>query len=134
MNIQFHEITQVDESLYKYAVIVARYNGKWIWCKNKNRHWELPGGKREAGETIAETAARELVEETGAIKYELTPMCAYSINNYGLLFYANITELGDLPNSEIERIDFFDELPDELSFPLAHPLHFEKVRELLEQK
>lgn len=49
----------------------------------------------------------------------------------GLLFYAGIEELGDLPESEIEQIGLFQELPSELSFPLFYPKHFEKVKEVL---
>ncbi|MCL2007217.1 MAG: GNAT family N-acetyltransferase [Treponema sp.] len=133
MEVKFHNIDQVDDSLLKYAVIVSRYKGKWIFCKNKTRKWELPGGTREEGEPILNTAKRELYEETGAKEYDIKPICAYSINSYGLLFFAEIKELGDLPDSEIEKIDFFDDIPDELSFPLYHPKHFDKVRFMFEK-
>ncbi|MCL1883487.1 MAG: NUDIX domain-containing protein [Defluviitaleaceae bacterium] len=131
MSVKFHEINAVEDSLYKYAVVVSGYRGKWIFCKNKNRKWELPGGHRELGEEILSTAERELREETGAIKFKIIPICAYSINSYGLLCYAEVEELGELPQSEIEKIGLFDDLPEELSFPLYHPKHFLRVKEAL---
>ena len=49
-----------DETL-KYAVIAARYKDKWVFVKHRERDTlEVPGGHREAGENIAQTAAREL--------------------------------------------------------------------------
>ena len=39
----------------------------------------MPGGHREAGEDILETAKRELQEETGAIKFEIKPICVYLV-------------------------------------------------------
>jgi len=131
MEVTFHEISEINDSLLKYAVIAARYKSKWIFCKNKKRAWELPGGHREANETIAETARRELFEETGAAQLELTLICAYAIHDYGALFFAEVSALGALPESEIERIDFFDEMPEVLSFPLYHPVHLRKVQETL---
>lgn len=37
------------------------------------------GGHREDGEDILETAKRELYEETGAITFDITPICIYSV-------------------------------------------------------
>ena len=131
IGVVFCDIDMVDDSLIKYAVIVARHKGKWVFCKNKNRKWELPGGHREEGETIDNTARRELYEETGAKMFEITPISAYSISNYGILFFSEIEEFGELPESEIETIGFYSDLPNDLSFPRFHPKHFAKVKDTL---
>lgn len=134
MEVKFYEMNEVDESLPFAAVIVSRYRGKWVLCKNKERgKWEVPGGHREENETILETAKRELFEETGAKEFEITPICPYSLSRYAMLFYAEITEFGDLPESEIERIGFFSELPedDELTFPMLHTALVEKAKAVM---
>ena len=70
MNVNFYK--KVDDDKLKFVVIVSRYQNKWIFCKHKQRDtYEIPGGHREAGETILEAAKRELYEETGAIKFQL---------------------------------------------------------------
>ncbi len=51
----------IDDELIKFAVIVAKYNGKWVFCKHLERSTlEIPGGHREPGEAAPETAKREL--------------------------------------------------------------------------
>ena len=50
----------IDDSMLKFAVIIARHNGKWVFCKHKERNtWEVPGGHRAANEDIIDTAKRE---------------------------------------------------------------------------
>ena len=51
----------------KYAVIIAKHEGKLLWCRDKDRDtWEVPGGHIEPGETEKSAALREVLEETGA--------------------------------------------------------------------
>ena len=67
LEVKFYE--NVADELLKFAVIISKANGKWVFCKHKEREtYEVPGGHREPNETIFETAKRELYEETGAIQ------------------------------------------------------------------
>jgi 8-oxo-dGTP diphosphatase len=114
---------------YKYVVIFARYKKQWVLCKHKDRStWETSGGHVEAGETPLEAAKRELYEETGALDFEISPVCDYwacdephdtaeitSAN--GQVFLAEVNEMGPLPDSEMERVDFFESFPRNLTYP-----------------
>lgn len=132
MDVKFYDTNEIDDSLLFAAVIASRYHGKWVLCKHKDRNtWEIPGGHREENETVLETAKRELFEETGAKKFEIKPVCAYSLNRYAMLFFAEITELADLPESEIERIDFFSDLPKDLTYPMLHSTLLNKVKAVM---
>ena len=118
----------VDDSLLKFAVIIACSKGRWVFCKHKERDtYEIPGGHREPGENILDTAKRELYEETGAVKYSIKPICVYSVTapnefdgveTFGGLYFADIEEFEDELHSEIERISFFDSLPEKLTYPM----------------
>ncbi|MFR2722066.1 MAG: NUDIX domain-containing protein [Thomasclavelia ramosa] len=78
VEVKFHE--SIDDNLLKFSVIISKSNGKWVFCKHRERDtYEVPGGHREANETILETAKRELQEETGAIDFEIKPICVYSV-------------------------------------------------------
>ncbi len=48
------------------ACCVTIYQGKLVLVENR-RGWELPAGKRIPGETLTQTAIREVREESGAI-------------------------------------------------------------------
>ena len=120
----------VEDSLIKYAVLVTRYQGKWVFCRHKDRStWELPGGHREPGETPMETARRELYEESGAITANIVPLGVYKLFDYGMLFFAEILELDKIPdNSEIGEIQFFDDIPNDLTYAGVHNYLFSWVR------
>ena len=118
MEVTFYESSEVDDSLLKFAVIVARYHNHWIFCRRRDRtSWELPGGHREPGENIGETARRELFEETGALHADIRPVCVYRVWDHGMLYYANISEIGPLPKgSEIAENALLDKLPKFLTY------------------
>ena len=57
----------VNDELLKFAVIISQSNGKWVFCKHKERDtYEVPGGHREAGENIL-----KLLKESCRKKQEL---------------------------------------------------------------
>ncbi|MCL2853403.1 MAG: NUDIX domain-containing protein [Defluviitaleaceae bacterium] len=128
MEYKFHFYPLDALGNYKFADIVALHNGKWIFCKHKERTtWEAAGGHIELGETPLEAAKRELFEETGAIDFDIEPLCDYRVRGIfggvdttanGQVFFANVHTLGEIPcQSEMERIELFDSPPNELTYP-----------------
>jgi 8-oxo-dGTP diphosphatase len=107
---------------YKYVVIIAKYQGNWIFCKHKKRNtWETAGGHIESGETPLDAAKRELFEETGAVSFDIKPIFDYWAEDEtseanGMVFYAEIKELNDLPESEMGKVKCFEALPANLTY------------------
>lgn len=142
MQVNFYET--IDDALLRFAVIVSKANSKWVFCKHKERDtYEVPGGHRENGETILQAAKRELTEETGAVRFQIKPICVYSVigktranesgeESYGMLYYADIEEFEKELHSEIEKIELFDELPDKWTYPQIQPLLLAEVERRLQ--
>lgn len=128
----------VEDSRLRFAVIVAQSGDKWVFCRHRQRQTlECPGGHREPGEDIEETARRELWEETGAEAFTLRPVCVYAVANLddttgeqqgeescGMLYFARIDRFGPLPQREIGEICLLDAPPrrqEEWTYPAIQP-------------
>ena len=124
---------EVDDSLLEFAVIISKSNGKWVFCKHKERDtFEVPGGHRETGEKIEDTAVRELKEETGAVDFNIKPVCVYSVKgktrvndnatkeSFGMLYAAEIFSFDEI-HIEIEKIVLSDDLIRQWTYPLIQP-------------
>ncbi|TLG72127.1 NUDIX hydrolase [Culicoidibacter larvae] len=136
--VKFYPWDAIADEEITFAVIVARYQNQYVMVQHKKRDtWEIPGGHREPGETVNKCASRELVEETGAISFDLYQHCIYSVvhsygtadenESFGGLYYAQITELGELPDLEIGTVRFFDALPENLTYPHIQSYIFEEI-------
>lgn len=140
LEVKFYNYGDVEDDLLKFAVIISQSKGKWVLCKHRERDtYEVPGGHREEGEDILETAKRELQEETGAVKFDIEPLCVYSVTgknrvnetgeeSFGLLCFAEIEDFLDELESEIEKVELLDELPENWTYPLIQPKLIEKYQ------
>ncbi|MCX6326950.1 MAG: NUDIX domain-containing protein [Bacteroidia bacterium] len=121
-----------------YSIITAKFENRWIFVRHQKRStWEIAGGHIEKEETSLEAAGRELMEETGAVKFNLDCIATYSVKmdgetRYGRLYLAEVFELGPIPDiSEIAEIIFLDHLPENLTHPDIQPQLFNRTIEYL---
>ena len=136
LEVKFYDTA--EDCLLKFAVIISRHHGKWVFCKHKDRDtFEIPGGHREDGESILQTAKRELAEETGALDFDIRPVCVYSVTGknrvnrdggetFGMLYFAEVYGFEEQLHSEMERTELFDALPEKWTYPLIQPLLIEE--------
>ena len=139
IEVNFYE--EVADELLKFAVIISKTEGKWVFCKHREREtYEVPGGHREEGETILETAKRELKEETGALEFNIKPICVYAVKgktkvnkddgdeSFGMLFFADIYSFEKELHNEIEKIIITDKLIENWTYPAIQPKLLEEAQ------
>lgn len=132
MEVKFYD--SITDELLKFAVIISKSNGKWVFCKHKERDtYEVPGGHREENESI---------DETGATQFVINPICVYSVTGknrvndsseetFGMLYFADIIMFEEELHSEMEKVVLLDELPTEWTYPLIQPLLIEEYKRRL---
>jgi 8-oxo-dGTP diphosphatase len=139
--VNFYDPLFVPGSKLTYSVISARYKNSWIFVRHHKRTtWEIAGGHIEKGETSFEAAGRELMEESGAVKFNLECIATYSVTmdretGWGRLYLAEVFEIGPIPDiSEIAEIVLSDQLPEKLTHPDIQPHLFNRTIEFLNIK
>ena len=90
-------------------------------------------GHIEKNETPELAAKRELYEETGAVEFNLMPVCKYSFevdgnNIFSVMYKSEITKIENLQNFEIKQVNFFEKIPDNVTYPEIYAEIFKKVR------
>jgi 8-oxo-dGTP diphosphatase len=96
-----------------------------VLCYHKNsKSWDNVAGHVEKNENPLAAAKRELFEETGAIDFDIVPVFDFeafhkdgTFHNNGRAYFVNVREFSDLPDgSEMDRIGFFDKIPDDFRY------------------
>jgi 8-oxo-dGTP diphosphatase len=117
-----------------YSVIAAKYGDSWIFVRHRKREtWEIPGGHIEKNETPDQAANRELIEETGAVDFNIECVATYSVQKdgkkgYGRLYIADISKLGPVQDSsEIGELILAYSMPENLTYPDIQPQLFQRI-------
>ena len=85
-----------------------------------------------------DTAKRELYEETGALEFDMEPICIYSVTapdnlnhgeeSFGMLFLADIRLFEAELHSEIGEIVITDRFPERWTYPDIQPHLIEEAK------
>jgi 8-oxo-dGTP diphosphatase len=139
--VKFYDPLFETETPLTYSVISAKFKDKWIFVRHHKRTtFEIAGGHIEKGETAYEAAGRELMEETGAVRFDLVCIATYSVvkdgeTGWGRLYLAEVLELGRIPDiSEIAEITLSDHLPENNTHPDIQPHLFNRTIEFLKAR
>jgi 8-oxo-dGTP diphosphatase len=139
--VKFYDRFYIPDGKLIFSVITAKFKDKWIFVRHNGcSTLEIIGGHIEEGETSEEAAHRELMEESGAIRYNLGCVATYSVTEreetgYGRLYHAEVFELGLIPDiSEIAEVILLHNLPEDLTYPSIQPELFNRTLEYLKLK
>lgn len=121
----------------RFVVVCSFYQNKYLLSYHSgHQSWETQGGHIEENETPEQAARRELYEESGVRDAKLIPVCDYFAydsegSSNGRVYAAVIDRLGELPPNEMSKIEAFDALPEDLTYPFVTPVLFEEAKRTL---
>lgn len=132
---------QGNDTIVRVGVaVILMKNNKVLLGKRKGSHgagfWALPGGHMEFGETVAQTAKRELIEETGIAVKQVT-LGPYTNdfmpkeNKHYITLFAIAKTTGEPILKEPEKCAgwqwfAWDNLPKPLFLPVKHLLKIKR--------
>jgi 8-oxo-dGTP diphosphatase len=108
-----------------YVWMIVKHNEKFVLSLHrKSGKWDHVGGHVKKDEKPLSAAKRELFEETGAIDFDIFPVCDYEVlnedgtlYNNGRTYFVILRKFSDLPNgSEMDKIGFFDKIPEDFRY------------------
>ncbi|MGQ9588599.1 MAG: NUDIX domain-containing protein [Thermoplasmata archaeon] len=112
--------------------VIAFKDDRFVMVRHRNRKWEMPGGRLLEKEGYEEGALREFLEETGM---ELRIVGEIPIDVDGGKVFVGVAAgaVDDALSKEISEVRTFEELPEDLSFPLVeYRTMLARARTLLE--
>ena len=130
--------TYAPETLehYDIAIIISTYQSQLLLSRHKkSANWEFQGGPIQEGESQIMAAKRILMKESGAVTFNLQPLCDFTKDDLqGICFMANIYDLGQLGECEMRERKSFEALPvDHLMYPEISDLLMKAKRAFDEQ-
>lgn len=120
-----------QEDIAEFVTIIAVHDHKLILVYNRLRqYWELPGGRREPGESSLACAKRELTEEAGVVGQDFQVIGAFQTRLgddkpiWGLLYNCKVSNKPLNPRSS--------EISDVMLWNHKNPVgHLAKIDEII---
>jgi 8-oxo-dGTP diphosphatase len=101
----------------RFAYVIAFRGDAFLMVRNRNRAWEMPGGRLLEGESYEDGARREFFEETGAPIVEIVGELKIDREEGRVFVGLAGGRTGRALSGEISEVKEFTELPEDLSFP-----------------
>lgn len=93
VEVKFYD--EADDRLLKFAVIIAKTDNKWVFCKHREREtYEVPGGHRENPNVCAVYTEKEYRNKGIALVYLITDHTSF-YERYGWNFLCMVQGDGE---------------------------------------